>query len=82
MTELDPVIARSRLVVTPRLSPEVPMLQSDRQKVKQIIVNLLSNALKFTHEGGIEMAVAFDPRQRIATIVVTDTGNRHLAGAS
>jgi PAS domain S-box-containing protein len=74
MTELDPVIARSRLAVTPRLSPQAPLMQSDRQKVKQIIVNLLSNALKFTHQGGIEIAVAFEAQSRMATITVTDSG--------
>jgi PAS domain S-box-containing protein len=74
MTELDPVIARSKLAVTPRLSDEPPQMVSDRQKVKQIVVNLLSNALKFTHEGGIEIAVTFDPPTRLATIAVQDTG--------
>ena len=52
MAELDPVIARSKLVVTPKLDPGAPLVHSDRQKVKQIVVNLLSNALKFTHQGG------------------------------
>jgi len=47
---------------------------SDRQKVKQVIVNLLSNALKFTHQGGIEIGVDFDESMRVATIAVTDTG--------
>ena len=74
MTELDPVIARSKLAVTPKLSPALPFMISDRQKVKQIVVNLLSNALKFTHEGGIEIAVDFDAGTRIATIAVNDTG--------
>jgi len=74
MTELDPVIARSKLMVTTVLSPDVPRLVSDRQKVKQILVNLLSNALKFTHQGSIEIAVDFDPLVRLATIAVKDTG--------
>jgi PAS domain S-box-containing protein len=74
MAELDPVIARSKLMVTPRLSEEPPVVQSDRQKVKQIVVNLLSNALKFTHQGGIDVAVGLDQEQRVATISVTDTG--------
>jgi PAS domain S-box-containing protein len=74
MTELDPVIARSRLSVVPILAREAPLMRSDRQKVKQIVVNLLSNALKFTHQGGIEIAVGFDPEERMASIAVSDTG--------
>jgi len=74
MTELDPVIARSKLTVTPRLCPELPIIYSDRQKVKQIIVNLLSNALKFTHEGGIQITVGYDHVERTTTVSVSDTG--------
>jgi len=74
MTELDPVIARSKLTVTPRLCAELPVIYGDRQKVKQIIVNLLSNALKFTHEGGIQITVGYDHVERTATVSVSDTG--------
>jgi signal transduction histidine kinase len=74
MTELDAVIARSRLTVTPHLLSEAPLVYSDRQKVKQIIVNLLSNALKFTHQGSIEIAVQFGPGAKVASIAVSDTG--------
>jgi PAS domain S-box-containing protein len=74
MAELDAVIARSRLAVTPRLAPEAPVVQSDRQKVKQIVVNFLSNALKFTHEGGIDIIVSYDAEERMASVAVSDTG--------
>lgn len=74
MTELDPVITRSKLAVSARLSPLAPVMLTDRQKVKQILVNLLTNALKFTHQGGVEMAIDFDPGRRIATVAVSDTG--------
>ena len=74
MTELDPVIARSKLTVSPMLCPDLPMVYSDRQKVKQIIVNLLSNALKFTHEGGIRITVGYDSVDRTANVSVVDTG--------
>ena len=74
MAELDPVIARSKLTVTPKLCPDLPMVYSDRQKVKQIIVNLLSNALKFTHEGGIRITVGYDSVDRTASVSVADTG--------
>jgi PAS domain S-box-containing protein len=74
MAELDPVITRSKLSVIPKLSPEVPLVFSDRQKVKQIVVNLLSNALKFTHEGRVEVGVGIEPEHNTATITVADSG--------
>jgi PAS domain S-box-containing protein len=74
MAELDAVIARSKLTVSPKLQPEMPHVLSDRQKVKQVVVNLLSNAIKFTHQGGIEIAVGYDRREELASIAVRDTG--------
>jgi PAS domain S-box-containing protein len=74
MMELDPVIARSRLSVVTTLSPEPLVIQSDRQKVKQIVVNLLSNALKFTHQGSIDVSVRGTPGERTASIAVADSG--------
>jgi signal transduction histidine kinase len=47
---------------------------TDRQKVKQIVVNLLTNALKFTHQGGVEIGVEMEPDRRTASVAVTDTG--------
>jgi signal transduction histidine kinase len=74
MAELDPVIGRSKLKVTPRLSPFAPTVHSDRQKVKQIVVNLLSNALKFTHQGGIDITVQYDAYRGMVSVSVSDTG--------
>src|SRR5204862_1525621 len=50
-SELEPIIMRSKLTVTLQLPRDLARITSDRQKVKQIILNLLSNALKFTHQG-------------------------------
>ncbi len=74
MTELDPVITRSKLAVSARLSPTPPAMLTDRQKVKQIVVNLLTNALKFTHQGEVEIGVDYDGERRSATVAVTDSG--------
>ncbi len=35
-------------------------MYSDRRKVYKIINHLLSNAVKFTHEGMIEMRIALE----------------------
>ena len=49
-------------------------MTTDRQKVKQIVVNLLTNAMKFTHQGGVEIGVDFEPAEQMASVAVRDTG--------
>jgi len=53
-------IARSRGVdLTVEVSPDIPMgITSDRQKLNQVIKNLVSNALKFTNEGSVMIRFA------------------------
>jgi PAS domain S-box-containing protein len=70
--ELEPIIAKSGLEVVCKLA-DVPNMRTDRQKVKQILVNLLSNALKFTHKGSITIKAQIQGRHTVAVAVV-DTG--------
>jgi signal transduction histidine kinase len=72
--ELEPIIMRSKLAVTLDLQKDLPPLITDRQKVKQIVLNLLSNALKFTHHGGITISARADKRERMVQLSVADTG--------
>src|SRR5262245_25959318 len=72
--ELEPIIMRSKLSVTVQIEKDLPLVSSDRQKVKQILLNLLSNALKFTHHGNISIAARRDPTERSITLSVSDTG--------
>jgi signal transduction histidine kinase len=48
-------------------------IRADERKVKQVLLNLLSNALKFTPEGG-RIDVQGSARDESAEISVTDTG--------
>jgi signal transduction histidine kinase len=74
MAELDPIVARTRLAVSASLAPELPPLHSDRQKVKQIVLNLLSNSLKFTHEGSVQVIAHYELATSMVTVAVKDTG--------
>jgi signal transduction histidine kinase/CHASE3 domain sensor protein len=53
--------------------PEVPILTvTDAQRVKQILLNLLSNALKFTEHGEVALALRLAPEG--IRVDVSDTG--------
>ena len=46
---------------------------ADEDKISQVLVNLLSNALKYTNEGG-EVAVKTIPKEDAVEIEISDTG--------
>jgi signal transduction histidine kinase len=74
LAEVDPLIARSKAAVSSRLARGLPKIRSDRAKVKQILVNLLSNALKFTANGSVTVSCAGEKGARQVTVAVVDTG--------
>jgi signal transduction histidine kinase len=74
LAEVEPLIARTKLEVTSRIDRALPLLRSDRQKVKQIVINLLTNALKFTPQGWVRLTAAHDPDTDLVAIVVADSG--------
>ena len=54
------------------IAPDLLQMHSDQDKIKQILLNLLSNAAKFTHEGSI--TVSAHQESDTIFIIVTDTG--------
>jgi signal transduction histidine kinase len=74
VAEMEPIIARSKLTVSTQVSPKIGPIRSDRQKTKQIVLNLLSNALKFTPKGSVTIRVERGDGQKTVAIAVADTG--------
>lgn len=53
-------------------APPTLLIESDRRRTKQILVNLLSNALKFTDRGEIKIKIA--TKDQTVEIAVRDSG--------
>ena len=59
-----------KLAIDPALPP---LVQHDEERLTQIITNLLTNAIKFTDEGYVELALSAGDGQTLV-ITVSDTG--------
>jgi CheY-like chemotaxis protein/signal transduction histidine kinase len=69
----EPIAAQKSLNYRATVHPEVPdTLNTDGQRLQQILKNLLSNAFKFTDQGEVELSIALhDDKLRFS---VRDTG--------
>ncbi|WP_044873558.1 response regulator [Pseudomonas sp. LFM046] len=84
LAELDgslrPMAEIKGLRLSTHVQAGVPrVIHSDRVRLHQILRNLLSNALKFTEQGEVELAVELDPtaatdEREVLRFVVRDTG--------
>ncbi len=50
------------------------LVHADRQRIDQVVTNLVSNAINYTQEGG-EVTVSFEVSKKNVTTFVTDTGD-------
>ena len=53
---------------------DLPKIASDRIKLKQVVTNLINNAIKFTDRGSITVSAAVSRDKHILEISVADTG--------
>lgn len=71
---LQPLLNEKMLRVEWKIAENFPTLHTDRGRIKQIFVNLLTNAIKFTPKGKIVIAGRDLPPKKGVEITVRDTG--------
>ena len=59
-------------ITVPENTPSV--LLGDEIRIRQIMLNLINNAIKYTNEGSVSVTVSYDEENEMLTIAVADTG--------
>lgn len=67
-----PLIDQKKLRISVEIPPDLRRVPADRTRIRQVILNLLSNAARFTDSGGISVRV--DEQKNQVVIAVADSG--------
>ena len=72
-TEMIPLIEARKITLTTKVDQKLPVIKIDREKILQVLRNLVGNAVKFTPEGG-QVRVVARLVNRGVEVSVSDTG--------
>lgn len=68
-----PLIGDKNIELRVEMDPDLPLVAGDEDRLQQILVNLTSNAIKFTYSGEVVISAALTSDYNV-TISVRDTG--------
>ncbi len=72
-TEMIPLIEARKIILQKEIVEKLPVIKIDREKILQVLRNLIGNAMKFTPEGGRVRVVARLVNRGVE-VSVSDTG--------
>jgi len=64
---------KANVTISDLVAPDLPLVRADERRLRQILINLLANAVKFTPDGG-RIVLAAAERNGGMEISVSDTG--------
>ncbi len=63
------------LIYNLKVSRSIPsVLHGDEIRVRQVMLNLINNAIKYTHEGNVSIDVSYESSTQMLRVIVSDTG--------
>jgi signal transduction histidine kinase len=71
---MQPQANRARIIIRTSITPGLPRVVADERSVRQIVINLLANAIKFTGPGGQVIVSTAVTDSREVVLRVRDTG--------
>jgi signal transduction histidine kinase len=72
ISTIEPTLNGAHVRIVREIGSDLPVLNTDREKLGQIVLNLLDNAVKFTERG--EVKIVASQQNGSLRLVVSDTG--------
>ncbi|MEJ2434357.1 MAG: ATP-binding protein, partial [Pseudolabrys sp.] len=69
---VEPLAAEKQIGLKAEIAPDLPAGRGDERRLTQVLLNLVSNAIKFTDEGEVKIRAAADDGH--FSVAVVDTG--------
>ena len=73
MTEMVPLVEAKKIGLNAKIDEKLPLLKIDRERILQVLRNLIGNAVKFTPDGG-QVRISARPVEQGLEVSVADTG--------
>lgn len=71
---MRPDLDAHKHTVTFEADEEIPQITADRQRIEQVVINIMSNAIKYTQDGGqINVSLRYTPKNTVV-LNVADNG--------
>jgi signal transduction histidine kinase len=72
--QLKPLATNKNLSLLLEIEKNVPAVAADSHRLRQVVINLVSNALKFTEKGGVTIHCSHLKKRGMVLVSVTDSG--------
>lgn len=73
ITQMTPLAERQQVTITGDYSPDMPLIPADKDRIRQTIINLAHNSIKFNRPGG-SVTITTEDDAASVTLSVSDTG--------